>query len=244
LTAAGSAAAGSSPAGSSSAGSSPGRSPAAVPDWLTPLVTAAGQLVVPAQLRPPAEGGRPSAVLVLFGAGADGPDLLLVQRSAQLRNHPGQPAFPGGSIDAADGGPVRAALREAAEETGVDPAGVRVLAVLPELYIPRSGFVVTPVIGWWQTPGPVSAVDTAEIAAVHRVPVAELARPANRIMIAYPDGRGGPAFRVAGLLVWGFTAALIDQLLTLGGWQQPWDRDSLTELPAEAQPVGWPRPNP
>ena len=212
------------------------------PPWLASLVAAAGQMTVPPPLRPPASGGRPAAVLILFGTGDAGPDLLLVQRSAQLRNHPGQPAFPGGSIDATDGGPVQAALREAAEETGVDPAGGQVLAVLPELYIPRSGFRVTPVIGWWRAPVPVSAVDTAEIAAVHRVPVAELARPANRIRIQYPGGQGGLAFRVRGLMVWGFTAMLIDQILALGGWERPWDSDIVTELTEDEQPFGWPRP--
>ena len=198
-------------------------------------------MTVPPQLRPPASGGRPAAVLILVGAGVYGPDLLLVQRSAELRNHPGQPAFPGGTIDAADGGPVPAALREAAEETGVDPEGVRVLAVMPELYIPRSGFRVTPVLGWWQSPVPVAPGDAAEIAAVHRVPVAELASPANRIKIRYPNGQGGLAFRVSGLMVWGFTALLIDRILDLGGWEQPWDSSQTTELTADEQPVGWPR---
>lgn len=216
--------------------------PAGPPAWLAPLVAAAGQMTVPSQLRPPVTGGRPAAVLILFGTGAAGPDLLLMQRSAQLRNHPGQPAFPGGSIDATDASPVSAALREAAEETGVDPAGVQVLAVLPELYIPRSGFRVTPVIGWWRTPVPVSPVDTAEVAAVYRVPVAELASPANRIRIRYPGGQGGLAFRVRGLMVWGFTAMLIDRILALGGWEQPWDQQVVTELTEEEQPFGWPRP--
>ncbi len=72
-------------------------------------------------------------------------------------------------IDPQDGGPVAAALREAAEEAGVDPDGVEILATLPELYIVRSGFLVMPVLGWWHTPGPVSAVDPAEVAAVDRV---------------------------------------------------------------------------
>ncbi len=53
--------------------------------------------------------------------------MLLVQRSQSLRRHAGQPAFPGGVIDAGDDGPVGAALREAAEEAGVDPAGVDVV---------------------------------------------------------------------------------------------------------------------
>ena len=119
---------------------------------------------VPVPLRPPATSGRPAAVLVLFAEGADRrPDLLLIRRSTAMRKHPGQPAFPGGAIDDADGGPVPAALREAAEETGLDPASVQVVGVLPELYIWRSDFRVTPVLGWWHTPGPVAPGDLAEI---------------------------------------------------------------------------------
>jgi 8-oxo-dGTP pyrophosphatase MutT (NUDIX family) len=180
-------------------------------------------------------------VLILFAEDdGRGPDVLLIRRSAGLRKHPGQPAFPGGAIDAADGGPVRAALREAAEETGLDPASVQVAGQLPELYIWRSDFRVTPVLGWWHTPGPVAPGDLAEIESVRRVPVAELADPANRLMIRYPDGRGGPAFRAAGLLVWGFTAAVLDRLLALGGWERPWDTTSLTDLGPGDLPGGWP----
>jgi 8-oxo-dGTP pyrophosphatase MutT (NUDIX family) len=214
---------------------------AGVPDWLGRLTAAAADLPVPPPLRPPADGsGRPAAVLILFGEGAAGPDLLLIQRAADLRKHPGQPAFPGGAIDEADGGPVRAALREAAEETGLDPVGVQVLAVMPQLYIPRSDFRVTPVLGWWHTPVPVAPGDPAEIAAVLRVPVADLAAPANRLMIRYPDGAGGYAFRVAGLTVWGFTALLLDRVLALGGFEQPWDSARLTSLGADELPAGWP----
>ncbi len=215
-------------------------SPAEVPDWLGKLAAAAADLTVPAELRPPGTGGRPAAVLILFAAGDAGPDLLLIQRAADLRKHPGQPAFPGGAIDAADGGPVAAALREAAEETGLDPRGVAVLAVMPELYIPRSDFRVTPVIGWWHTPVPVAPGDPAEIAAVIRVPVADLAAPLNRLMIRYPNGSGGYAFRVAGLTVWGFTAMLLDRILALGGWEEPWDSTKLTDLAADDLPAGWP----
>jgi 8-oxo-dGTP pyrophosphatase MutT (NUDIX family) len=195
---------------------------------------------VPPPLRPPASGGRPAAVLILFGTGDHGPDVLLIERAAELRKHAGQPAFPGGAIDEADGGPVRAALREAAEETGVDPAGVAVVGVMPELYIPRSDFRVTPVIGWWHTPVPVAPGDPGEIAAVLRVPVTELARPATRMMIRYPAGQPGPAFRAGGLIIWGFTALLLDRLLALGGWEEPWDSGRVTTLAAGEQPAGWP----
>jgi len=191
-------------------------------------------------LRPDGRG-RSAAVLILFGVGPDGPDLLFIERSAGLRKHPGQPAFPGGAVDESDGGPVEAALREAAEETGVEPAGVRVLAVMPELYIWRSDFRVTPVIGWWHTPVPVAPGDPAEIAAVIRVPIAELASPANRMTIKYPGGQSGYAFRAAGLIIWGFTAMLLDRVLALGGWEQPWNSGRLTSLPAEDLPAGWPQ---
>ena len=78
------------------------------------------------------DGGRPGAVLVLFGEDPDaGPDILLIERAHDMRSHAGQPAFPGGAVDDDDSGPVAAALREAVEETGLDPAGVDVLAELP-----------------------------------------------------------------------------------------------------------------
>jgi 8-oxo-dGTP pyrophosphatase MutT (NUDIX family) len=217
-----------------------------VPRWLADLAQAAAGMTMPSRMRPPPGGGRPSAVLILFGEGPGGPDLLLVQRSPFLRRHAGQPAFPGGAIDDSDGGPVPAALREAAEEARVDPSGVQVLAVLPELFIPRSGFSVTPVLAWWRRPGPVEPGDPMEITSVARVPVADLADPANRLTARYPSGEAGPAFRVGGMLVWGFTAMIVDRLLAIGGWEQPWDAGSAEDLPPEVlqAAAGGPDPSP
>jgi 8-oxo-dGTP pyrophosphatase MutT (NUDIX family) len=216
-----------------------------LPDWLTPVADAA-EVVRPEQLSrflPPAAGGRQSAVLVLFGEQPPAaeptpgprPDLLLIERSAALRSHAGQPSFPGGALDPADGdpdgaGPLRAALREAREETGLDPEGVQVFGVLPRLYIPVSGFVVTPVLGWWRDPSPVGVVDPAETARVFRVPVADLAAPANRATLTHPSGFRGPAFLVDGALVWGFTAGVIDKILEFAGWEVPWDRERTVPL--------------
>ncbi|MGH3186292.1 MAG: NUDIX hydrolase [Streptosporangiaceae bacterium] len=185
---------------------------------------------IPPLALPPDGGGRPSAVLVLFAQGSDGPDLLLIQRSEGLRLHAGQPAFPGGAIDAADAGPVGAALREAAEEVGLDPGGVDVVGTLPELFIERTGFRVVPVLAWWRQPCAVAPVDPREVAAVERVAVAELADPAVRLMLRVPSGRLSPAFRVRGMLIWGFTAALVDRLLAIGGWELPWDVAAVTDL--------------
>jgi 8-oxo-dGTP pyrophosphatase MutT (NUDIX family) len=204
-----------------------------VPGWLRPLVGAA-RTVAPEQLArflPPDEGGRESAVLVLFGEGPQGPDLLLIQRAADMRSHPGQPAFPGGALEPADDGPAAAALREAAEETGLDPAGVDVLALLPKLWLRPSGYLVTPVLAWWRDPSPVRAAQPAEVAAVHRVPLGEITDPANRLRVRHPSGYVGPAFDVRGMLVWGFTGGLLAELLILGGWERPWDGERVEPLP-------------
>jgi 8-oxo-dGTP pyrophosphatase MutT (NUDIX family) len=206
------------------------------PPWLTELAESASRMDVAPPLRPPPSGGRPSAVLILFGAGPGGPDLLFIQRSQGLRQHPGQPAFPGGAMDDADPGPAAAALREAAEEAGVDPRDVEVLATLPELFIAHSGFRVVPVLAWWRSPGPVSAVDPREVAAVERIGLAELADPASRVMVRTPTGWIGPGFRVKGLFIWGFTAALVDRLLTLGGWEVPWNTDTVHDIEVDGGP--------
>ncbi|HEX4017599.1 MAG TPA: CoA pyrophosphatase [Frankiaceae bacterium] len=203
---------------------------------------AAGARVVRAEeisrFLPPETGGRPAAVLMLFADGPDGPDVLLIERAATLRSHAGQPAFPGGAIDPGDDGPVGAALREAQEEVGIDPASVEIVAELPELFIPVTGFVVTPVLAWWREPHPVHPVDVQEVAAVVRVPIAELADPASRQRVRHPSGWVGPAFNVRGMLVWGFTAGLLDRLLKLGGWEQPWTPGRVNELPQPAKDNG------
>jgi 8-oxo-dGTP pyrophosphatase MutT (NUDIX family) len=203
------------------------------PRWLQPLLTAVPSVTADDLTRFPApeDADRRSAVLVLFGEAPAGPDVLLIERAHDMRSHAGQPAFPGGRIDDGDDGAVAAALREAAEETGLDPLGVEVVGVLPDLFIPPSGFVVTPVLGWWERPTPVVAMDPAEVASVHRVPLAELTDPANRCRVQHPSGLVGPAFEVRDLLVWGFTGGLLDRLIHLGGWEQPWDPSRLVPLP-------------
>jgi 8-oxo-dGTP pyrophosphatase MutT (NUDIX family) len=206
-----------------------------VPEWLEPL--ARNVSTVPPEyfsrfLPPPGEQ-RMSAVLALFG---DGPDLLFIERAATLRSHAGQPAFPGGALDPDDDGPVAAALREAKEEVGVDPASVHVFATLPALFLPPSGYTVVPVLGYWHEPHAVRAVDANEVARCERVPIAELTDPANRCEVGLSNGWRGPAFRVRGLLVWGFTAGLVDKLLTLGGWERPWGPGPLLPRPALPEP--------
>jgi 8-oxo-dGTP pyrophosphatase MutT (NUDIX family) len=220
---------------------------APVPGWLRAL---AGRLdtfppLFPQSAPEAPPGSRRSAVLILFGPvdqAGDGAlegeydelagiDLLLTQRSADLRSHPGQVSFPGGSIDPTDDGPVDAALREAWEETGLDRSGVEVLGVLPEAFLAPSGFVVTPVLAWWAVPSAVAAADANEVARVARVPVADLLDAANRFRVRHPSGYVGPGFLVDGLFVWGATAQMLDRVLTTAGLERPWDTDRFEPLP-------------
>ncbi|HEU5471925.1 MAG TPA: CoA pyrophosphatase [Actinophytocola sp.] len=215
--------------------------PADVPEWLRGLVTASGELDSSRFLRmpPPGTDVRDAAVLVLFGEQeVHGPDVLLQLRAGGGGAHSGQVAFPGGAAEPDDDGPVGTALREAVEETGVDPSGVRPLAVLPTLHIPVSGFHVTPVLAHWERPSRVWAVDPAETAAVARAPIRLLTDPANRFLVRHPSGFVGPAFALPGMLVWGFTAGVLTMLLEVAGWERAWDTRDVRDLDAAWQAVG------
>jgi len=216
-----------------------------VPHWLRPLVQVSGDVSSGTFTRfsPPENvSTKSAAVLILFGEGERGPDVLLLRRATTLGSHAGQVAFPGGGAEDGDDGPVATALREAEEETGVDPSGVRPVAVLPELFVPVSRFAVTPVLAHWVNPSPVHAVDPAETAAVARVAVSDLADPANRFHVGRErDGARwkGPAFAVDGLFVWGFTAGLLSVLLSLAGWERDWDTDDIRDLEAALRDHEW-----
>lgn len=207
--------------------------PAEVPGWLRALVERTDGLDAThfgwQRAHPPAQA-RPAAVLILFGNNATGPDVLLLRRADGLNSHPGQVAFPGGGVDATDDGPLAAAIREAVEEVGVLPEGIRPVAMLPELYVAHSGFRVTPIVAHWHAPSPVSPVDPAETAAVARVPVSWLTDPAHRIRVSVAGRRAAPAFLVPGMLVWGFTGLLLSGVLELAGWAREWDEREVRDL--------------
>jgi 8-oxo-dGTP pyrophosphatase MutT (NUDIX family) len=210
-----------------------------VPAWMAPIRDGALAITgsdITAFLPPEDAGTRPGAVLMLFGEGPEGPDLLLTERAHDMRSHPGQVSFPGGSVDPTDESAVAAALREAQEEVGLDPAWVDVLTTLPELWLPPSNFAVTPVLGWWRENGPVGVVDAAEVHAVFRTPLERLLEPSNRVTVKHPNGYSSPGFLLDDggreVLLWGFTAGLITKLFDFVGMTRPWDVSVTRELPS------------
>lgn len=210
--------------------------PHAPPAWMSTLTQRLRRTPPEAisAYRPPSEGGRPSAVLMLFGPRprGGGQDVLLTERATGLRSHAGQIAFPGGRVDPGDAGPVSAAIREAAEEVDLDSSGVEIVAKLPDVWIPVSGSVVTPVVAWWARPSPVRVASTHEVARVARVGIDDLLDPARRFTVTHPNGYRGPGFEVGDMFVWGFTAGLLASVFELAGLARPWDEASTRELPA------------
>jgi 8-oxo-dGTP pyrophosphatase MutT (NUDIX family) len=153
-------------------------------------------------------------------------NVLLQVRASTLREHAGQVSFPGGRQEAGDEDAVHTALREAAEETGVDVRAVEVLATLPAVPLPVSNHSVTPVIGWWASPAPLLPIDRAETTRILQVPVARLLDPTTRFTGVVHRGTrhfASPAFDVDGTIVWGFTGIVLDRLFDAVGWTRVWD---------------------
>jgi 8-oxo-dGTP pyrophosphatase MutT (NUDIX family) len=119
---------------------------------------------------------KPAAVLVPIIDRRE-PTVLLTLRTAELANHAGQVAFPGGKIDAVDESPVAAALREAHEETGLAPALIEPIGYL-DLYLTFSGFRILPTVAR-VAPEFTLALNPREVTETFEVPLEFLMTPAN-----------------------------------------------------------------
>jgi 8-oxo-dGTP pyrophosphatase MutT (NUDIX family) len=158
-------------------------------------------------------GLRDAAVLIAVTDVLCDPHVILTRRSANLRKHTGQIAFPGGGIDATDAGPVAAALREADEEIGLPRDLPQPLGIMPD-YITGSGYRIRPVVALVPT-GIALTPNPDEVEEAFHVPLAFLVDPANHIR-ASREWQGHERFYYempyGPHMIWGVTAGIIRAL--------------------------------
>lgn len=165
----------------------------------------------------PNEKTRRSAVLILFYPYRDQILVPLILRPKYDGVHAGQMAFPGGRYEKTDENLIRTALREAQEEIGIKASDVQILGKLTELFIPPSNFYVLPVVG--KLPyKPDFYPDPREVEAVLEVNLEEL-MDESIVGFTELDVRGitieAPFYDIQGHKVWGATAMMISELLTV-----------------------------
>lgn len=164
----------------------------------------------------PLPGGRvlrPASVLIPLQMVQGQAELILTKRSARLKHHPGQIAFPGGKQDDGDGSAAAAALREAQEEIGLPPALVQILGELP-CHETVTGFVITPVLGYVRDTFEEIA-EVGEVDEIFHVPLDHVTNPANfRVEARRWQGRRRYFYAVpyGPYYIWGATARILRAL--------------------------------
>ncbi|MEL6955507.1 MAG: CoA pyrophosphatase [Pseudomonadota bacterium] len=156
---------------------------------------------------------RPAAVLIGLIPRPGGATALLTQRPDTMAKHPGQVAFPGGKVDPEDADEVDAALREAEEEVGIDPAGVQLVARAAP-YVTGTGFRIVPVVGVLEPDFEPIPCET-EVAAVFETPLDFLMDPKNhqrRSGVWRGQTRYYYEMPHGGFRIWGVTAGIIRTL--------------------------------
>jgi 8-oxo-dGTP pyrophosphatase MutT (NUDIX family) len=155
-----------------------------------------------------------SAVLILLCPGLAEPVTILTRRSEDLPQHAGQVSFPGGRMHRDDGSAEATALREAVEETALDPSQVVLLGRLPVTVVPTSGFEITPVVAW-SAVRPQLQADPREVAELIECPLKLALDPgAYRIGALERDGQRREFWYIefGGHYVWGATARILRSL--------------------------------
>lgn len=161
-----------------------------------------------------ASSGPPAAVLVALFEEQGEARVLLTRRAEHLRTHSGQISFPGGRMEKGED-PVAGALREAAEEVGLDPGSAHPVAVLSQGFAVSSGDAITPVVAFLDA-RPRLVPNPGEVARAFDASLAELASSYWSERWTVRGARGVPMdfFGVAGETVWGATARMLTELLT------------------------------
>lgn len=155
----------------------------------------------------------PAAVLVGLLADPAGPQVILTERAAHLKDHAAEISLPGGRIEASDDGPAAAALREAFEEIGLAPEKVDLLGRLPA-YETITGFRVFPFVGWIEPPVEF-VLDTREVADIFQVPLSFVLDPTNHHRESSVRGGHTLGYYVLpypGRRIWGATAGILVSL--------------------------------
>lgn len=189
--------------------------PTDVPAWLRAALEATPRPMAP-------EDDRLSAVLLPVVVRVGGPTVLFVRKSAHLFKHAGQLGFPGGGIERGES-VAAAALREAWEEIGLEPARVTLLGRLDEERTFATAFHITPLVGWIAEPPAAWTIDPGEIETVHEVPLLEVVdtEPVSWLEFTAPMGEGraelhtfrAPRYEFAsGVVVWGASARILRNL--------------------------------
>ncbi|GAB3463536.1 CoA pyrophosphatase [Massilia terrae] len=142
-------------------------------------------------------------------------NVLLTQRTEHLSNHAGQISFPGGRAEEYDSSPIETALRETAEEIGLERRHIEVLGLLPE-HVTGTGYRVTPVVALIAPPFELAA-DPNEVAEIFEVPLAYLMDGMRHQRLSYelPEGKGRRRFYAMPYeryFIWGATAAMLRNL--------------------------------
>jgi 8-oxo-dGTP pyrophosphatase MutT (NUDIX family) len=172
-------------------------------------------LAEPTPAAPPPPGKREAAVLLLIDPAEDGLPVLFLRRADHLRLHAGQIGLPGGSREVSDQDAVATALREAAEEVGLDPADVEVLGALPPRLTHRSDLWLTPIVALLRQPFAVRG-DGFEVAEWFWLPLRDLLASRHRVEELQTEAGGAHPvhyFDVEGRTVWGVTGAIVHDLL-------------------------------
>ena len=167
----------------------------------------------------PLENGaiRRAAVMIPLFRSEEQDCLLLTVRSTYEGIHSGQVSFPGGKFDENESDPIHVALREMEEEVGIKADQVQIIGMLSPLYIPVSKMHVQPVIAWVHDARWIA--NTYEVAQLLEVPIHHLFQ-ANMIKKKSMEFSPGipvevPYFDIQGHIVWGATAMIISELLSV-----------------------------
>lgn len=160
---------------------------------------------------------KPSGVLLLLFPEAGNIYLCLIKRPSTMTHHPGQISFPGGKVEKDDASAEMAALREAQEEVGIDPAIVKIIGKLSELYVEVSKFLIHPFIAWADKK-PDFIVNKAEVDELILLPLNDLVNNetimetdmetiTGRLRVKY--------YPFNSQIIWGATAMILSELIEI-----------------------------